>query len=413
MCDVSGSMCCPIGGGGKGTCMDVACALSLLLTDSLPEDSTFRGKVLTFSGSPEFVDLTPERKDELTIEALEEAESLEDMAAHIPDLAGRVSKLKSSDWGCNTNFFATMQHICDVAVANDLKADDIGGLELVVFSDMEFDHAQYGSKWDQQTMLEKLRQLFATVNPPKIVFWNLRASFSGSGIGGDAEEGGVVLLSGFSAGLLRKYLSWDLRGNSGLNFDVNSGQESSEMDINPMKAMLACLQDPLYKGLQLEKNLQEWEALVSEEQVTERAEKVRGKNGELVYASNNSALVAFFFEAVPGIAIDGLEKQLAAAFKENPTLALRLLFNLGTVRKHAAGKADRENFQAVEEMAGNVPSQSQVDCKVRVPEGAAELGHVCALRGRAQAGPRELCALLARRAEGGVEGAQAKARKSR
>jgi hypothetical protein len=37
MCDVSGSMSSPCGDSGDGTCMDVACALSLLLTDLLPE----------------------------------------------------------------------------------------------------------------------------------------------------------------------------------------------------------------------------------------------------------------------------------------------------------------------------------------------------------------------------------------
>ena len=49
MCDVSGSMCCGCGGQTDASCMDVAMALSLLLTDSLPESNTFHGKILTFS----------------------------------------------------------------------------------------------------------------------------------------------------------------------------------------------------------------------------------------------------------------------------------------------------------------------------------------------------------------------------
>ena len=77
-----------------------------------------------------------------------------------------------------------------------------------------------------------------------------------------------------------------------------------------------------------------------------RGEKVVGENGEVVHVSNSSALVAFFFEAVPSIKIGDLEDLLEAAFTENPKVALKLLFNLGTVRKNAAGKADRDNFQA-------------------------------------------------------------------
>jgi len=349
MCDVSGSMDCPCDNGGheSATCMDVACALSLLLTDCLPEDNAFYGKILTFSSSPEFVDLRPKQKSALTIKAIKEAESLDDIASLIPDLAGRVYKLKQSPWGGSTNLFGAMKRICEIAWHNNLTADDIKGLELVIFSDMGFNQAQYGARWDEKTMLEKIRQLFvdrfgpsAAANPPKIVFWNLRASTSGSGVAEDAEEDGVVLLSGLSSGLIRKYLSWDL-GLSGAKKDGETGESA----INPMKAMLACLEDPLYETLRLEKDLREWEVLVSEEEVMKRAEKISGENMELVHASNSSALVAFFFEAVPGIGADGLEELLESAFKENPMIALRLLFNLGSVRKHAAGKADRENFQ--------------------------------------------------------------------
>ena len=64
-----------------------------------------------------------------------------------------------------------------------------------------------------------------------------------------------------------------------------------------------------------------------------------------MHKSNSSVLVALYFEAVPGIDAPELEELLDAAFKEHPLIALQLLFNLGAVRKHAAGKMDRENFQ--------------------------------------------------------------------
>ncbi|KAL7486499.1 hypothetical protein ACHAW6_012104 [Cyclotella cf. meneghiniana] len=346
MCDVSGSMCCHCedGSNGTATCMDVACALSLLLADSLPKDHVFYGKILTFSANPHFVDLVPKTKGDLTIKEIEEATSLDDVAALLPDLSERVSKLRGSDCGFDTNFFRAMKCICDIALQNKMTACDLQGLELVVFSDMEFNEAQYGEDFNQKTMMEKIRMLFIhrfgsgiSANPPKIVFWNLRASTSGSGVVKDKMEDGVALFSGFSSGLLRKYLTWDLSSNSEEN--------QAKSDMNPMKAMLACLTDPLYQTLKLEKDLDEWEVLVSEEEIMRRAELVHGENNEPVYKSNSSALVAFFFEAVPDIGVDGLEDLMDAAFKENPKIALKLLFNLGTVRKNTAGKADRQNFQ--------------------------------------------------------------------
>jgi hypothetical protein len=110
-----------------------------------------------------------------------------------------------------------MERICDVAKEHNLTSEDVKELELVVFSDMEFNEAQYGANYNEKTMLNKIRQLFvdrfgpaAAAHPPKIVFWNLRPSTSGSGVAENAGEEDVALLSGFSAGILRKYLTWDL-----------------------------------------------------------------------------------------------------------------------------------------------------------------------------------------------------------
>ena len=349
MCDVSGSMSCRCGGQSDATCMDVAMALSLLLTDALPESNAFHGKVLTFSEEPDFVDVKKE-EFEVDIESIRSSSSLEEISAFIPKLAKRVVKLRGSNWGFSTNFFKASQRICDVIEEHNLTEEEVKGLEIVVFSDMEFNEAQSGGNSDQGTMLEKIRQLFVErfgddIQPPKIVFWNLRASTTGSGIVESADEDGVALLSGMSSGLLQKYLSWDLDMTPPVDGEDEHLDEVGET-VNPMKAMLACLADPLYDTLRLEDDLLDWEVLVSDEEIMSRAEMVIGENGALAHASNSSALVAFFFEAVPGIQIDAIEKLLEAAFEENPRIALKLLFNLGSIRKNSGGKGDRDNFQA-------------------------------------------------------------------
>jgi hypothetical protein len=276
-----------------------------------------------------------EEERNLSVESIIGASSVEEISALLPDLADRVHKLKGSDWGGSTDFFKAAKRICDVIKEHNLTAEHVKGLELVVFSDMEFNEACYGG-CNEKTMLQKIQQLFddhfeSKIQPPKIVFWNLRASISGSGIAQSADEDGVVLLSGLSSGLLRKYLSWDMETTLPLSESVEQLQEDGKSKMDPTKAMLACLEDPLYDTLRLEQDLAEWEVLVSEEEIMRRAEKVVGENGELVHVSNSSALVAFFFEAIPSIRVDALENLLEAAFAENPKVALRLLFNLGSV----------------------------------------------------------------------------------
>ena len=71
----------------------------------------------------------------------------------LPYLAGRVRTLKGSDWGMSTNFFGAMYRICDIAKEHNLTSEDVKGLELVVFSDMKYNEAQYGANYNEKTML--------------------------------------------------------------------------------------------------------------------------------------------------------------------------------------------------------------------------------------------------------------------
>jgi hypothetical protein len=114
----------------------------------------------------------------------------------------------------------------------------------------------------------------AAAHPPNLFFWNLRAFTSGSGVAKNAEEDGVALLSGFSAGILRKYLTWDLVSSDIEEVPEIGGAERAgrrggwEVDdgkMTPIKAILACLEDPLHNNFQLKKDIEEWKVLVLEE----------------------------------------------------------------------------------------------------------------------------------------------------
>ena len=104
--------------------------------------------------------------------------------------------------------------------------------KLVVFSDMEFDDSHGGSPWD--TTYESLEKLFQAAGYPNvvdIVFWNLRSSCSVPVKSKNSK--GVALLSGFSAALLKTFLSGDLA------------------EFTPSAQLAAILDLPAYAGLKV------------------------------------------------------------------------------------------------------------------------------------------------------------------
>uniref|UniRef100_A0A0G4FLX3 TROVE domain-containing protein n=1 Tax=Chromera velia CCMP2878 TaxID=1169474 RepID=A0A0G4FLX3_9ALVE len=65
------------------------------------------------------------------------------------------------------------------------------------------------------------------------------------------------------------------------------------------------------------------------------------ENGALAYSTTQNACLDFFAEAVPNIGTSSLQHLLSEAWREDPLIALKLVFHLGAVRD---GKQDRRNF---------------------------------------------------------------------
>mmetsp|Transcript_159354 Transcript_159354/g.487603 ORF Transcript_159354/g.487603 Transcript_159354/m.487603 type:complete len:330 (-) Transcript_159354:67-1056(-) len=173
VCDVSGSM--------SGRPMDVAVALSLLLSDVAEEP--WRGKVCTFSASPRFVEVP---------------------AATGDNLAERARLLQGMDWGFNTDLMKVFDQMLAMAKLFEVPAERMPQM-LFIFSDMEFDEAYKGC-W--RTDLQSIRERYAAVgyDVPRVVFWNLRPSRSHPAA---FDEPGVAMLSGFSAGMLKSLLEFE------------------------------------------------------------------------------------------------------------------------------------------------------------------------------------------------------------
>lgn len=185
MVDVSGSMGCSVG--GTLTAMDVAISLGIYCAEK--NEGKFKGICLTFSEIPTFVHLKSK------------------------DLLNNVNKMRSANWGMNTDFIKALDSVLDMAVRNKVKQKHMPKT-LLVLSDMQFDEAQDYSGWynaghvdklDKTAMKEiKSRYKAAGYKAPNVVFWNLRDA---GNVPAKKNDAGVALVSGFSPAIMKHVLA--------------------------------------------------------------------------------------------------------------------------------------------------------------------------------------------------------------
>ena len=177
--DVSGSMSCRAGGSASQsatTCMDVAVSLGLYLADK--NKGKFKDTFLTFSGSPELLNLKG-------------------------NIVQKVQQMVSSNWGMNTNLVAAMDKILATATKGGVPQEEMPDM-LLILSDMQFDQC---ARFDDSAMQMIARKFEAAgYELPKIVFWNLN-SHDNVPVKYDAR--GVALVSGFSPAIMTAVLGGD------------------------------------------------------------------------------------------------------------------------------------------------------------------------------------------------------------
>lgn len=191
--DVSGSMSSTAS--GSVSCMDVAISLGVYLAQK--NTGAFKNKVVTFSDTSEVFNL-PETEN----------------IGEIFDFVQRM------EWGMSTNFYATYHNILDEALRGNVKADRMPEY-IVVLSDMQFNEAQSQScGWGRKTptmflpfdtAYQKMEKEFSAAGYkiPKVVFWNLNASFGNFPASQDQEN--VCLVSGFSPFVMEAIASANLK----------------------------------------------------------------------------------------------------------------------------------------------------------------------------------------------------------
>lgn len=186
MVDVSGSMNCSVGGLSGTTCMHVAIALGLYVSDK--NSGPFKDLFLTFSTSPKFVHLT----------------------GKITDKIGQMSR---ANWNMTTNLEGAFDAILDHAIRNEVSAEDMPST-LLILSDMQFDVCVRGT---DATNMIKQEYAAAGYSVPNVVFWNLKEYGNRPA---KSSTPGVALVSGFSPAILSSVLGREIKSPYDTMMDV-------------------------------------------------------------------------------------------------------------------------------------------------------------------------------------------------
>jgi hypothetical protein len=176
--DVSGSMTCPAGKNTKLSCLDVAVSLGLYLADK--NTGKFKDTFLTFSDKPELLHLKG-------------------------GINQKIDQMVKSKWEMNTNLHAAFNKILDVATKGNVPQEEMPSMVLIL-SDMQFDQCVKHDNSAIEMIARKYQA--AGYEMPKVVFWNLNASYGNAPV--KFDKSGTALVSGFSPAIVKPLLSGDI-----------------------------------------------------------------------------------------------------------------------------------------------------------------------------------------------------------
>jgi hypothetical protein len=167
-----------------GDPMHVAIALSIRTA----EKSKLGKRVLAFSAHPTWTDLTP-----------------------YDNFVDMVSVLMHEGHGMNTNFYLALKMMLDAIEEKKLKPEDVSGLILAVFSDMQIDGQGSAYKNEGLDMYSSIVNQFHDLGmrmwgrpfaAPHLLFWNLRST---GGFPSLSTVKNASMMSGFSPALLNLF----------------------------------------------------------------------------------------------------------------------------------------------------------------------------------------------------------------
>ena len=179
MVDTSGSM--------SGDPLYAAIALGIRVA----EKSILGKRIMTFSAIPTWVNL--------------------DSSTNFVDMVEHISH---ANWGMNTNIYSAFNMILSAIESQKLSSDEVSGMVLVIFSDMQIDQADNSSLSLYEEIASNysdsgIRICGKPYSPPHILFWNLRST---SGFPSLSSQPNVSSMSGFSPALLKIFCEEGIEG---------------------------------------------------------------------------------------------------------------------------------------------------------------------------------------------------------
>ncbi|TFK23983.1 hypothetical protein FA15DRAFT_669950 [Coprinopsis marcescibilis] len=224
VCDVSGSMGSIHSKPSKNDPAPIHPAVALSLILAAIAKPPFNGGFITFSESPQFVQLDLVNKSVY--------ESIEEMVR--------------TDWGMNTDLNAVfLKLLLPLAEHNNIKQEDMVK-RLFIFSDMQFDEArqeQYGrAAGDWETNYDVIEKAYkeAGYEVPQIVFWDLSA-MNRKTVETLAERKGVAMMNGFSPSLLKVFMGEQEDEEGWEKVDEKGEVVKPEDEFNPLNVMKKAL----------------------------------------------------------------------------------------------------------------------------------------------------------------------------
>ena len=171
--DVSGSMCCGIGGNYQNTvtCLDVAISLGMYISER--SKGLFKDTFLTFTTAPKMQRLNG-------------------------SLSDRYEQMCGADWHGSTNLDAAFELILNSAINHKVPQSEMPTM-ILIMSDMQFN---YSCKYTANSMIDA-KYTAAGYKRPSVVFWNLNSK---QGVPARFDERGVALVSGFSPAIMESIL---------------------------------------------------------------------------------------------------------------------------------------------------------------------------------------------------------------
>ena len=157
--------------------LDIACAMGLIVSAVI--EGEFKGHVITFNSTPEFVVI----KD--------------------GELHERYKQIKNIGWGGSTNLQATFDMILERGKAAGLKDTEMPK-RLIIVSDMQFN--TIGGRINNITNFQEIERKYteSAYKRPDIIFWNVNGESNDFPV--TVDDNGTCLISGASPSILKSII---------------------------------------------------------------------------------------------------------------------------------------------------------------------------------------------------------------